>query len=214
MADCPIPCGPRGATTIRSTRRVRRGGYYVACFVIPAYKKGQDLSLIFQKPPFNYQYQVGLANLVDYAVAPVTVNGPVVNGLLQSLTVKARTFAQDGQNLSVIATGTSQLATTAGDVTVTVNGTQIGGTNILIGGPDGWRLQVEMQRQGGDLLCSLFMLLDLVLTGAVQTTLPATRATYFRLTPVNFEQDIIIQFRGSAPATGPITQDACWASIQ
>lgn len=63
------------------------------------------MSLIFQKPPFTYQYKVGVENLIDYGVTLATVNGPIT-GNLHLLVVPERVLVQDGQRLRFEIRGT------------------------------------------------------------------------------------------------------------
>jgi len=65
------------------------------------------MSVISQKPPKNYLYQVGLGNLIDFAVVVATQTAPVTNGNLQSVTVPGSSFFQDGQKVSIVAYGNS-----------------------------------------------------------------------------------------------------------
>lgn len=172
------------------------------------------MSSIIQKPPNNYQYYVGQANLVDFEDTVVQINGPVANGLLQDLTIPGNTFVYNAQKLSVVGVGASALVGSAGDLTVTVNGTQIGGTNLLISATAGWRYLIEFQKLGNVLACSQFMTIGIPIVSTVTTAIPTTRAIYFLLSPIDFLSPLTIEFRGSAPGTGPIFQDSSWASIQ
>jgi hypothetical protein len=65
------------------------------------------MSVISQKPPKNYLYQVGLGNLIDFAVVAASQTAPVTNGNLQSVTVPGQSFFQDGQKVSILALGNS-----------------------------------------------------------------------------------------------------------
>jgi hypothetical protein len=59
------------------------------------------LSNIFQKPPQNYLYQVGLANLVDYEFTDAIVNFPAANVPMHNVVIPANTLVQDGQMVYV-----------------------------------------------------------------------------------------------------------------
>lgn len=57
------------------------------------------MSQIFQKPPSNYGYTVGLRNAVDFEITPVTVTGPAADVAGQSVIFPANTMVQNGQIL-------------------------------------------------------------------------------------------------------------------
>jgi hypothetical protein len=55
------------------------------------------MSNIFQKPPSNYLYQVGIANLLDLSAETILLNGPQANGIFESITIPSNAMVSDGQ---------------------------------------------------------------------------------------------------------------------
>lgn len=63
------------------------------------------MSSIFQKPPNNYQYQIGVPNYVDYNTTPQAVVGAGVQSV-GNLVWPANVFVQEGQRLVARWSGT------------------------------------------------------------------------------------------------------------
>lgn len=170
---------------------------------------------IFQKPPFNYQYQVGIANLVDYEFDPISLVAPVTDGLLQNVVIPGRTFVQNGQRAQVNAYGqaTAHGATLINFsvlLNVAVIMTPSTGTN---GSPHGWEMQLVFMRLSPTSLL-FFGLWDFNHgTGGVCVNL-GHQGTFAVLTGLNLEADLTIQFRATSAGTETITQNASWVTIQ
>jgi hypothetical protein len=215
MADYFIPRGARGAPALLSARGLWCGGYYVACLVISSYKRGQEVSQVFQKPPFNYQYLVGLANSIDFESAPVTQNGVVVQAPLQDLIIPHNVFAQDGQKLIVGGYGRLTTPTVLGQVSVTINGSQVAVSNSAPSATQfAWKYDLELLRQGADLLVYASSQMGIAITTSTFTVSPPN-LSFTVLPAFNFAQDAIILFLATLNNAGhTLTQLFSWAGIQ
>lgn len=63
------------------------------------------MSSIFQKIPFNYNYQVSIYNAADYNITPNTATGIVTNQVLSSVFIPGRSFIREGQEIFYRAAG-------------------------------------------------------------------------------------------------------------
>ena len=88
------------------------------------------MGTIFQKPPNNYQYLVGIENLVDYQTGSVSVSGPIAPGNLHLLNAPANVLVQDGQSFKFHCRGS--MAGTAGTKTLSLVVPGVGTVNLAI----------------------------------------------------------------------------------
>lgn len=171
------------------------------------------MSTIFQKPPQNYQYYVGLGNLVDYDTTVVNRTGPVTNGNLQSLTIPGNTLVQAGQKVNLSAQGSyNSVTVAAANINVTVNGTQIGGVNLPVGATTfGWRYEINFQRNPNNLMCVQFMTINFETqaggSAPISALTPVVACQYYIATGLDFTQSIAIQFRTNIPNGGSVNHD-------
>jgi len=173
------------------------------------------MSQVFQKPPFNYQYLVGLANSVDFESAPVTQSGVVVNAPLQDLIIPRNAFAQDGQKLIVGGYGRLTTPTVLGQISIAINGVLAAISNSAPSVTEfAWRYDLELLRQGADLLVHASSQMGIGITTTTFIVSPPN-LSFTVLPAFNFAQDAIILFRTSLNNAGhTLTQLFSWAAIQ
>ena len=173
------------------------------------------MSNIFQKPPQNYQYIIGLANSVDFESTPVSQSGVVSNQSLQDVVIPANAFVKDGQKVLVTGFGIQTTTVVLSQISVTLNGAQVSISNTTIDGVSrAWKYDLELMRQGADLLIFSSSQLNIPITTTTFAAL-SPNVSQTALTSFNFSQDITLLFRFTGSNAGSsATQQASWASIQ
>lgn len=174
------------------------------------------MSSIFQKPPQNYLYSVGLSNIVDVRVDGVQVNGPQTAALLHSLVVPSRTLVQTGQVLKYSAVGA--VLNSNGIASFILN---FAGSNIMtaarpIGGgvQVGWRIESEMMRfTDNSLLCHSFLFRDYEINSLNATTVIVS-GVGANLTPVNFNVENLIELRVTDVAGDAVNISRSFINVQ
>jgi len=110
------------------------------------------LSLIFQKPPFTYQYQVGVENDVDYDNDDVIITGAISNAPLGSVVLQSGALIRDGQRLFICAGG-RQTGTGSKTFLLRVNGSNLFSSNAITPANNtGWFLRSELFRRSNNSL--------------------------------------------------------------
>lgn len=169
------------------------------------------MSLIFQKPPFNYQYKVGIANAVDVETVPVQQDAPVTDGVMQDVVLPGRAFAQDGQRFRAIGIGTLDNPTGTAIFNVTVNGVLVGVGTVGLAVPQrGFKIEVELFRQAANLrVVTTFNM------GILSGSAPVVNQAFSTLAAFNFSQPVTVVFRFSS-STPPdtATQVLSFADIE
>lgn len=158
------------------------------------------MSSPFQKPPFNYVYQVGLANAIDYNDNEIVVNGVAPETLVHVLTIPGQVLVNRGQRLDVVALGrqTGAAATKTLRLRLSQGGAPLGGAEIylnsFINGSNfpAWGFLASLFRQENSLIgiCDMKSALQL---GAVNPSAIGTETTYFENTP-DFSLPIVLAF--------------------
>lgn len=174
------------------------------------------MSNIFQKPPQNYNYIIGLANSVDYESTPVIQNGVVTNQPLQDIVIPGNAFARDGQKAIVVGYGIQTTIVGINQISVTINGTLVAAHNTTIDGVSrAWRFELELIRRDVDLLIFASSQLNMVISAGGTFTSIAPALSQTSLAGFNFAQDLTLLFRFSGTNAGSSgTQQASWVSIQ
>lgn len=165
---------------------------------------------IYQKPPFTYQYIVGLANLIERATTPVTFTnstGGDVN--LQRVTIVPGAFVQDGQKVSLFGVGSAVNASGTPTIGLKLNDSAVFSfLKSASGTPSGWRIESELMRAGADLVITSKAEYAFELTAATLST-PLRRQNKFTLGGFNFaEQQINLAFFTNIAVAGDsVTQN-------
>jgi len=173
------------------------------------------MSNIFQKPPQNYNYVVGLANSIDFESTPVIQSGVVSNQPLQDVVIPGNAFVRDGQKVIVCAYGIQTTITTLSQLSITLNAAQVAIHNTTVDGVSrAWNFVLELVRRDVDLLIFAFGQLNIPITTTTFASL-APSVSQTTLSSFNFAQDITLLFRYTGNNAGSsMTQQASWASIQ
>lgn len=111
------------------------------------------MSSIFQKPPFNYQYKVGILNAVDFDNATRTATGIASDVDLSSVVLPSGAWVQDGQRIFLTASGRS---TGAGNKTIDLrlNTNLLFQLTVAPTNNTGWFLETEILRRANNALKS------------------------------------------------------------
>lgn len=176
------------------------------------------MSLIFQKPPFNYQYKVGISNQVDYRLDPIVATGVVAGANLHDLIVPARALVQDGQKLFITAFGR---ATGAGNKRVFCQ-LQPGAIFIYDSGSLGinnqeWSIFIEAQRTSPQSLQIVGVGFFAYVSLPGTATAPQTRVGGGSVAVMNplFDAPLTVQFRADVSTGGDtLTHHASYLSVQ
>lgn len=174
------------------------------------------MSNIFQKRPFNYGYQVGILNQVDYEVIPVTLTGVIADTLLQDLVIPGNVLVQDGQRLSLIAMGRKTLPIAGPTYIMRVNGITIFLDAFAShAGEQGWKMTSDLIRQGNDLVCVTDGRFLGVLVAPTNAAEQGSSSNFAKLINVDFSQPLAIAMSVALPGAGDsFTQEVSYVSVQ
>lgn len=164
------------------------------------------MSSIFQKIPFNYQFQVGIDNAFDYENVAVTINGVVADTLMQELVIKGNSLVQDGQMIRVYACGNGSPGLGNKRLRYRI------GTNLVF---DSGNIAMDNLAWLGTIVAIRRNSASMIGYARFEVLgIPPTERSS-RIVPVNlnFLQDIPIGFYGDAPAAEFLIQDFCAGTI-
>lgn len=173
------------------------------------------MSLIFQKRPFNYEYKVGIANLVDVESGPVTVTGAPtgVDRPLHRLVLPRNTLVMSGQKATLVTAGVRSGGGTIPTVNLDIGATRVMADALTFSGLNGILYRFEMFRQLNDLIVVIMGLQDTPL--ALNLSTIGVGAARQRLVGFDFSIDQAIQFSVTLTAIAEsITQEATHLSVE
>ena len=183
------------------------------------------MGAIFQKPPYNYQYYVGVSNLVNYRFDAVQQTAPVTNGALHNnIVIPARTIVQSGQILDVKAFGNMGAhGATSVTVEALLNGSVVfTGTSAANGTPHAWEMWIRfftLDKAAGQSLMNATYITNIanaVATGVIVSSLGAQNTLNpFGGAGFGFDVDNVLSFRTTdAGGAENINQFGTYVSVQ
>jgi len=109
------------------------------------------MSNIFQQPPYDYDYKVGLASILDSFVQNTSITGAQTNLVYYTLNVPENVLVRDGQLIHLRATGIIANATGNLSVRMQVNGVPvINGTKGAAAGTSEYLLESFIYRRNAN----------------------------------------------------------------
>lgn len=171
------------------------------------------MSFIYQKPPNNYVYVVGQANIVDVRDDPVTQSGVVADQPLHTVTIPGNVFVQS-QKAIVTSVGLLTAPVALIQVFARLNGSQIFATNSPINAVQaGFKIDIEIFRQGNNLLFYCSSQMNILISNSSFTNL-APNLSRQSISSFNFLNAITLDFRiNTTNAGASLTQEMTWISV-
>lgn len=175
------------------------------------------MSQIFQKPPNNYQYLIGIENNVDEDSVDVTVLSPSGGEVtLHTVVIPGNTLIRDGQRLLICGVGRCENPIAIATFRLRVNGAAVYEFGKAISAANNrWFIDLLLIRQGGDLITlsnsSYLHPVGGVLTGAQQM-----QGASGPLLPADFTQPLTVAFsvEDAGGVGDTIVQHASWVTVQ
>lgn len=171
------------------------------------------MSNIFQKPPNNYQYVIGVPNYVDIVTTPVTRTGNTGGVVALHSVVIPPNAIGDGQYVRILGVGRANNPTAAGSFTTVLNAsTIVNVSRALTVGENGWVQNIELIRHGTSLTTIAWLAMVLNAAGIGVGYTPQCNKGVIANVP--FDQTITVTFQINATGAGDtFTQDISHASI-
>lgn len=164
------------------------------------------MSKIFQKPPNDYQYQVGIANLIDVEDEEIIVNGAVGETPLQNVTVPASVMVLRGQSLDIRAIGRQTGAAAVKTIRLRANGVEIYQNQFTnTSNFQAWSFDGILFRQQNNLIGVGDMKSQLQL-GPANPSAVGTETAYFQLDNFNFDIPLELSFSVEIAGAEQVTQ--------